>query len=317
MKCIDTISDSRRSGVRVLATLAAAAFLAACSSGGGAGGQDNFATPEAAFEALVAAIGKNDVAAIARLLGPGAEGVLDSGDAVQDAADRERFVGYYRTKHALESVGGEKRTLVVGEGEWPFPVPAVRRDGRWVLDGQDGADEIVYRRIGRNELGAIAVMRGFVEAQREYAAEGRDGDPAGIYAMKLVSDPGRQNGLYWPTAADEPASPAGPFVANAAAEGYRRGAGVPYHGYRYRMLFRQGANASGGARDYFSNGLLTEGFALLAWPADYGTSGVMTFIVNQDGVVFQKDLGESTPTAVEGIGAFDLDSSWVAIAPEE
>jgi hypothetical protein len=162
------------------------------------------------------------------------------------------------------------------------------------------------------------VCRGFVSAQLEYASEGRDGDPPGIYALKLISDEGMHNGLYWPTAEGEPESPAGPFVASAAAEGYRRAEGDarnPYHGYYYRMLYAQGPNASGGARDYFRDGLLTQGFALVAWPADYGSSGVMTFVVNQDGVVFQKDLGEDTDVAVESIQVFDPDSSWTAIAP--
>jgi hypothetical protein len=177
---------------------------------------------------------------------------------------------------------------------------------------------MIYRRVGANELGAISVCRGFVDSQVEYAAEGRDGDPAGIYALKLVSDEGLHNGLYWPVEEGEPASPAGPFVASAAAEGYRRAEGErrPYHGYYYRMLYAQGTNANGGARDYFRDGLLTEGFALVAWPADYGSSGVMTFIVNQDGVVFQKDLGDDTATTVESIQAFDPDSSWIAVVPE-
>ena len=159
-------------------------------------------------------------------------------------------------------------------------------------------------------------MRGFVDAQDEYASVGRDGDPAGIYALKLISDEGMQNGLYWPTAEGEPASPAGPFVAAAAEEGDRASAArTPYHGYYYRMLYAQGANANGGAREYFKDGLLTEGYALVAWPADYGSSGVQTFIVNHDGVVFQKDLGEDTATAVEAIKLFDPDGSWTAIAP--
>jgi hypothetical protein len=199
-----------------------------------------------------------------------------------------------------------------------MPVPLVKRDGKWSFDGEAGVDELIYRRVGANELGAIDVSRGFVSAQLEYASAGRDGDPPGIYALKLVSDEGLHNGLYWPTAEGEPESPAGPFVAAAAAEGYRRAEGearTPYHGYNYRMLYAQGPNANGGARDYFKNGLLTEGFALVAWPADYGSSGVMTFIVNRDGVVFQKDLGEDTATAVESIQAFDPDNSWTAIAP--
>jgi hypothetical protein len=301
--------------IRALGLAALASALVACGSRG-AGAQDSFATPEAAFEALVANLEKGDKAALSRLLGPGVDELLQSGDPVQDKADAADFVAAYRSKHALEADGDAKRTLVVGDNDWRLAIPAVERDGRWILDGDAGADELVYRRVGENELGAIDVLSGFVEAQQEYAAEGRDGDPPGIYAMKLISDPGLQNGLYWETAEGEPESPAGAFVAAAASEGYRAAAGVPYRGYRYRMLYRQGANANGGAREYFADGVLTEGFALLAWPAEYGVSGVMTFIVNQDGVVFQKDLGDATPTAVQAITSFDPDSSWVAIVPE-
>ena len=178
-----------------------------------------------------------------------------------------------------------------------------------------GHEELVYRRIGRNELGAISVCRGFVDAEHEYAAESRDGDPAGIYALKLVSDAGMHNGLYWPTEDSDAPSPAGPFVASAAAEGYRAGVRTPYHGYYYRLLYKQGEHASGGAREYFKNGLLTEGFAMLAWPAEYQVSGVMTFIVNQEGTVFQKDLGADTQRTVAAIAAFDPDDSWKPVGP--
>jgi hypothetical protein len=277
-----------------------------------------FDTPEQAVQAFVAALEKNDTAQLSTLLGADSEALFDSGDAVQDAGDRAEFLAAYAAKNALTDDGADRKVLVVGDQDWPLPIPIVKRDGKWVLDGEAGIDELIYRRVGANELGAIDVSRGFVAAQIEYASEGRDGDPPGIYALKLVSDEGLHNGLYWPTADDEPPSPAGPFVAAAAAEGYRKAEGdarSPYHGYYYRMLYSQGPNASGGARDYFEDGLLTEGFALIAWPADYGSSGVMTFMVNQDGVVFQKDLGEDTASAVDAIQAFDPDSSWTAIVP--
>jgi hypothetical protein len=269
--------------------------------------------------AFVTTLKQGDVAALQAMLGPGSEELLDSGDAVQDASDRAAFVAAYETRHSLIDDGVDRKLLVIGESDWPMPIPIVRSDGNWRFDGEAGVDEMIYRRVGANELGAIDVCRGFVDAQLEYASEGRDGDPPGIYALKLVSDEGLHNGLYWPTAEDEPPSPAGPFVAAAAGEGYRRveGERTPYHGYYYRMLYAQGPHANGGARDYFKDGLLTEGFALVAWPADYGSSGVQTFMVNQDGVVFQKDLGEDTATAVESIQAFDPDSSWTAIAPPE
>lgn len=268
-----------------------------------------FDTPQAAIEALGAALERGDATGLQNLLGPGSESLVSSGDAVQDAADRKEFLDAYRARRAIVEDGKDRRTLVIGGNDWPFPVPLVSRGGRWMFDGDAGVDELIYRRIGANELGAIAVSRGYVEAQNEYAAEGHDGDPAGIFALKLLSDEGRRNGLYWPTAAGEPPSPAGEFVAAAAAEGYRRNPGA-YHGYRYRMLYRQGRNAAGGARDYFKDGLLTQGFALVAWPAEYGVSGIMTFVVNQDGDVFQRDLGADTESRAAAMSAFDPDRNW-------
>jgi hypothetical protein len=301
---------------RTTVALVALALLAA----GCAGKKDEaagFATPEAAVAALITALEKDDTAAIAKLLGPGTEDLLSSGDAVADKQDRADFVAAYKAKNSL-AADGDKMMLTVGDNAWPMAIPLVQRDGKWIWDGAAGVDEMIYRRVGENELGAIDVMYGYVNAQDAYASEGRDGDPAGIYALKLISDEGMHNGLFWPTAEGETPSPAGPFVAGAAAEGYAAGEGrTPYHGYFYRMLYAQGANASGGAREYFKDGVLTEGFAGIAWPADYGASGVMTFIVNQDGVVFQKDLGEDTATLVESIKAFDPDSSWTAIVPPE
>lgn len=300
-----------------IAAVLALAVLSGCSKQPAREAHTSFATAEEAAGTFVAALEKGDTAALGALLGPGSEDLLQSGDDVQDAADRAEFVAAYTAKNSLVEDGAGRRTLVVGENDWPMPIPIVERDGRWFLDGAEGADELVYRRVGANELGAIDVCRGFVEAQMEYASEGRDGDPAGIFALKLVSDPGLHNGLYWKSVDGEPESPVGDFVAAAAEEGYRRAEGerTPYHGYYYRMLYAQGPNANGGARDYFAGGVLTRGFALVAWPADYGASGVQTFIVNQDGVVFQKDLGEDTATMVETLQSFDPDSTWTAIVP--
>ena len=293
----------------IIKRMLALGLMTVASLAGAQAPQPSFDTPQAAVEAFAAALERGDTAALAGLLGPGSESLVSSGDAVQDAADRKEFLDAYRTRSAIVEDGKDRRTLVIGANDWPFPVPLVARGGRWMLDGAAGVDELIYRRIGANELGAIAVCRGYVEAQNEYASGGRDGDPAGIYAMKLLSDEGRQNGLYWPTAAGDPPSPAGEFVANAAAEGYRRDP-VAYHGYRYRMLYRQGGNAAGGARDYFEDGLLTQGFALVAWPAEYGVSGIMTFVVNQDGDVFQRDLGTDTEARVAAMSAFDPDRGW-------
>jgi hypothetical protein len=309
------------STLKIVRTPLAAGLLAFVLLGAGCAGKKEeaagFATPETAVAALVAALEKDDMAALAKLLGPGTEEMLSSGDPVADKDDRADFLAEYKARNSL-AADGDKMMLTVGDREWPMPIPLVQRDGKWVWDGAAGADEIIYRRVGENELGAIDVMYGYVNAQDVYASEGRDGDPAGIYALKLISDEGQQNGLYWPTGEGEAPSPAGPFVASAAAEGYAAGEGrTPYHGYYYRMLYAQGSNANGGAREYFKDGVLTEGYAGIAWPADYGSSGVMTFIVNQDGVVFQKDLGEDTATLVEAIKSFDPDSSWTAIVPPE
>lgn len=277
--------------------------LAACG-GSKDSGQATFDSPEAAAAAFVAALEKGDPVQLVSLLGPGSEWLVESGDPVQDKSDRIHFIELYKAKNSLEAEGDDKRTLIVGAEDWPLPVPIVRVDGKWRLDGEAGADELVYRRIGRNELGAIAVSRGFVDAQNEYAASSHDGDPAGRFALKLMSDEGREDGLYWPTEEGEAPSPAGPFVAAASGEGYRKSS-VAYHGYRYRLLYAQSAAAQGGAREYFKDGILSEGFALVAWPADYGISGIMTFIVNQDGVVFQRDLGDDTENAVAALKKFD------------
>ena len=300
------------------AILLMTATVAACGGKQDEGsGQRTFNSPEEAVSAFVQALEANDLGAANAILGPDAEDLLDSGDPVQDASDRADFVAAYKAKNALLAEGDDSRTLVIGEDDWPFPIPVRQAGSKWAFDGEAGADELVYRRVGANELGAIAVMRGFVDAQEEYASVGHDGDPPGIYALKLISDEGSQNGLFWPTGEGEEPSPAGVFVAAAAAEGYRASAGTPYHGYYYRMLYKQGPNANGGEREYFKDGLLTAGFALVAWPADHQVSGVMTFIVNQDGVVFQKDLGEDTAAAVELIQSFDPDSSWTAITPDD
>lgn len=274
-----------------------------------------FATPEAAVDALVSALEKQDKAELDRILGSDAAEILSSGDPVADASDRDDFLVAYKAKHALQP-DGEGKTLVIGEGDWPFPIPLAKQGDKWYLDTAAGAEELIYRRIGENELGAISVSRGYVEAQKEYASAGRDGGEPGVYAMKILSDEGRQNGLYWPTSEDEAPSPIGAFVAEAAAEGYRTDAASAYHGYHYRLLYRQGDKAAGGAKDYFVDGRLTGGFAMIAWPADYGNSGVKSFLVNQDGTVFEKDLGEATEETAAAIDSFNPDEGWKAVPAE-
>jgi hypothetical protein len=271
-----------------------------------------FATPEAAVDAMVAALEKQDKDALSRILGPDGVEILSSGDPVSDAGDRDEFLAAYKAKHALKA-DGERKTLVIGTDDWPFPIPVAKQGDKWYLDTAAGADELIYRRIGENELGAIAVSRGYVDAQKEYASLGRDGGEPGVYAMKILSDASRQNGLYWPTSEGEDPSPIGAFVAEAAAEGYRTDSATAYHGYRYRLLYRQGDKAAGGAKDYFVDGRLTGGFAMIAWPADYGNSGVKSFLINQDGTVFEKDLGETTEEAAAAIDSFNPDEGWKAV----
>lgn len=279
-----------------------------------------FSTPDSAAAALVAALEKRDVVMLRRLLGPETEGLVGSGDTTAYRKDRDAFLARYRVQHQLVAGGPDDVILQVGEDQWPLPVPLVRRNGRWYFDGDAAARELLARRIGANELRTIDVMRGFVDAQHEYASSGHDGAPPGVYARVLRSDPGRQNGLYWEVSAGAAPSPAGPFLAAASAEGYTATAGAngpaPYHGYVYRMLFSQGPAAAGGAREYVVNGKLTGGFALLAYPAEYGETGIQTFMVNQDGLVWQRDLGQKTAGLAAAITRFDPDSSWTPIPKE-
>jgi hypothetical protein len=319
MRCIHRLIHGVARLVIVGASLAAAA-CAKQETGDGDAEQLSFSTPDSAAASLVTALENRDRAAMRRLLGPETEGLMSSGDTTRDRTDREGFLARYRTRHEIVAGGPDDAMLQVGDDEWPLPVPLLRRSGRWRFDGDAAVNALRERRIGANELRTIDVMRGFVDAQQDYASVGHDGAPAGIYARVLRSDPGRQNGLYWQVSAGQRPSPAGPFLAAATAEGYAGspgagggGAPAPYHGYVYRMLFSQGAAAEGGAREYVVNGRLTGGFALLAYPADYGESGVMTFMVNQDGLVWQRNLGPKTGEAAASITQFNPDSTWTAI----
>jgi len=270
--------------------------------------QKTFATPVEAVRALMTATESGDTDALLAIFGDEGKDLIDSGDAVQDKAGREAFVKAYKAKHSIVKVDADTRLLQVGSKDWQMPIPIVQQDGKWRFDTAAGKQELIYRRIGENELGAIAACRGFIAAQTDYAAVGHDGLPAGIYARRLVSEPGKQNGLYWETAEGEPLSPAGPFLAKAADEGYQKG--DPYHGYYYRTLKAQGAAAPGGAKNYLVDDLLKGGVALVAYPAQYKNSGVMTFIINQDGIVYQKDLGENTADVAKAMTEYNPDKSW-------
>ena len=273
--------------------------------------QETFDTPDAAVEALVGAAKSEDTDAILKVLGPDGKDIVSSGDEVADRNVREAFVASYDNKHEIENEGDGTYTLVLGGDDWPFPIPVVYGNGGWHFDTEGGVDEILRRRIGRNELSAIEVNRAYIEAQNEYAAL----DPAKLgrraYAQRIVSRPGQKDGLYWPTEDGEQPSPLGELAAEAAAEGYKVGqTPIPYHGYYYRVLTRQGPAAQGGAYNYVDKGKMVGGFALIAYPAEYGNSGIVTFIVSHDGTVFQKDLGPDTARLARDIGAFDPGPGW-------
>ena len=298
-----------------IATLAVM-LLGACSTW--AVEQKTFATPAEAVQALVKAAEDGNQEEMLAVLGDDGKDLVYSGDQVQDMASMQKFVKSYKTKHTLVTEDEKTRILQVGPNDWPMPIPIVNDGGKWKFDTAAGKEELLYRRIGRNELGAIAACRGYIDAQNDYATTGHDGLPAGIYARKLMSSPGKQDGLYWETAEGEPASPAGPLLAEAGGEGYE-GEGLgrksqPYHGYLYRILKAQGPAAKGGAKSYLSDGNLSGGVALVAYPAESKVSGVMTFLINQDGVVYEKNLGDKTAEIAGAMTEYNPDSTWHKVA---
>jgi hypothetical protein len=291
---------------RAAAVVAAVLVVAMASA---ASAQQSFKTVEQAADALVSAARAGDPKGLLAVLGRDGAEIVSSGDAVADAATRQQFVAAYDAKHELAMEGADKAVLIIGRDDWPFPIPLVRRDGAWQFDTAAGREEILYRRIGRNELSTIQTCLAYVDAQNEYAEKGIAGN--GVHAQRIVSRPGNKDGLYWPaqTGADE--SPLGELAAAAAAAGYRAGQQpMPYHGYYYRILTRQGANAPGGALDYVVGGKMIGGFALVAYPAEYGNSGVMTFLVNHRGIVYEKDLGPRTGAIAARMSAFNPDRTW-------
>jgi hypothetical protein len=279
-----------------------------------ASGQKTFARSSEAATALIVAIRSGDQTQLLAVLGPGSKDLIDSGDPVADKKSRDNTLKMYDAKHSLVTEAPGYRTLVVGTSDYPLPIPIVRDGLVWYFDSNRGREEIINRRIGKNELGAIAVCEGYVAAQKEYAARGHDGLPAGIYAQKLASTTGKQDGLYWPVAAGKKQSPLGPAIAASEAEGYTTSAAdEPYHGYLYKLLKAQGPDAQGGAKSYLNNGKLSGGFALLAYPASYGAGGIMTFLVDQDGVIYQKDLGDNTTNAAPKITTYNPDNTWTPV----
>jgi hypothetical protein len=273
----------------------------------------SFSSAQEAAAALAAAVKAGNADELFAVLGPDSRAWVLSGDDVADRADWKRFLDAYEQKNAVQ-VTGDKAVLEVGNDAWPFPAPIVGKAGKWAFDANAGREEVINRRVGRNELDTIQALLAVVDAQREYAAGDMDGNGFADYARRVRSSPGKKDGLYWPDEAGKPQSPLGPLVAEAASEGYGKGATSgkpqPYHGYHYRLLTSQGKNAPGGAYDYVIGGKLLGGFAVLAYPASYGTSGVMTFVVNHEGVVYEKDLGKGTAAAAAAMTRFDPDKTW-------
>jgi hypothetical protein len=300
--------------IRIVSLAVLAAFLISTNVGRLTAQQPtqmSYASPNDAVVALVSAAKAHDKDQLMQIFGPGAKEILSSGDEVADTQTREMFLKKYNQMSRFVKQPDGSVELYLGAENWPFPVPLVQKNGRWLWNTNAGKKEVLYRRIGRNEFDTIDTLQGLVEAQKEYASQPRDGGPK-QYAQKLLSDEGKHNGLYWQTSEGQPPSPAGPLIAGAFSQGYRKGKGgpVPFHGYVYRLLTSQGPNAPGGTKNYMVDGKLTGGFAILAYPVEYRNSGIMTFVVNQDGKVYQKDLGPKTESLAAGIKSFNPDKSW-------
>jgi len=290
-------------------------FAGVCQSTFSAeGGQKTFKSPEEGVKALAKAVKENDTKELLAIFGSSGKELVFSGDEVADKTGREHFVKAYREMNKLVNENDAKVILHVGNGDWPFPIPVVKKGDYWLFDTAAGKEEVLNRRVGRNELTAIQVCLAYVDAQREYALKDRNSGKLLEYAQRFISRKGMKDGLYWEAREGDPQSPLGPLIAKAAMEGYSGerpvGKRSPYHGYYYRILKAQGKHASGGEYDYVVKGKMIGGFALVAYPAEYGNSGVMTFIVNQDGVVYEKNLGEDTEKIAAAMKKFDPDKTW-------
>lgn len=279
--------------------------------------QQRFKTPEEAVEALVKAARSGDSKSVVSILGPGSQELVSSGDPVEDAEVRKEYLAAYDAGHRIVSEPGKPSVLVIGPDNWPFPIPMVQRDGQWIFDVPAGREEVLARRIGRNELSTIKAMLAYWDAQQEYADMNKSKSGQAVYAQRIVSSPGKKDGLYWPTSGNEKPSPLGEAVADATQRGYRPGAGEPYHGYRFKILLRQGPTAPGGAVDYIVKGDMIGGFAAVAYPAEYGNSGIMTFIINHEGDIYEKDLGEGTARIAPQMTTFNPDHTWKKVVDTE
>jgi hypothetical protein len=305
------LAFEKSQGTNLLLLAAVAILLMACFPARSVAqqpGQKTFSSPEDACNALVTATQNNDEKAMLGILGRDAKQIVSSGDETEDAEGRANFVKKYQQMHRLVKEPDGTSTLYIGAENWPTPIPLVNKGNLWYFDTEAAKEEILYRRVGRNELSAIRVCQELVAAQKEYYAKQNN-----QYAEKIFSDEGQHNGLFWKVAAGEPESPIGPLVAAAVAEGFApsgAGAPTPYRGYYYHSLMDQGKNAPGGAKRYIVDGKMTGGFAFVAYPAEYGSSGVMTFVVSEDGIVYQKDLGKKTAALAKAMKEYNPDSSW-------
>jgi hypothetical protein len=295
-----------------LALLALIISLAACTKPQAPSAR-TFASPDDAGNGLLAAAKSGDLSQVLEIFGPESKEIISSGDPVQDKTMVEAFIAAYGVMHRWRKMPDDAQMLLIGADNFAFPIPLKKNSaGQWFFDAAAGKDEILARRIGRNELATIDVCGSLVAAQSLYFSQSHNDGSTKHYALKFISDSGKQNGLYWESPDGQSRSPLGPLVAFATDEGYsaKPNSHTSFHGYYFHMLTKQGANAQGGAKDYVVNGQMAGGFAFVAYPAEYRNSGVMTFIINQDGVLFQKDLGKSTAETAEAMTAFDPDSSW-------
>jgi hypothetical protein len=313
----DTISKKIRTALLAF-IVTAAMFISASDAWATPDLQTRFVSPEAAVQALVAATKADDLQTIQAILGPGSEELISSGDRVADKVIRDKFVASYEEKHSLEVRSDDTMILHVGGDGWTMPIPLVKQAESWSFDISQGKQEILNRRIGRNELHVIDVINAYVAAQHEYASKDCRGGGKVEFAQHFISSPGSRDGLYWQIREDEAPSPLGPLFALAAQEGYEAENNLsPFHGYYFKILKEQGKDAKGGPYNYVVKGRMILGFALVAYPAEYGNSGVMTFVVNQDGIIFEKDLGANTRNLAEAMTVYNPDESWQKVEEQE
>ena len=274
--------------------------------------QKTYSSPEDAVKAFVDAVRSDDIKQMSIVLGPNSKDIISSGDKIADKDINESFIRLYNEKNRIEMVSDSRAILLAGEKDWPLPIPIVKKGQRWLFDSKGAKEEILNRRIGRNELAVIKVCEAYVDAQQEFALMDSNGDGLFEYAQKFRSTPGKKDGLYWETKPGEKESPFGDFAARASREGYKATSSkpAPYHGYFYKILKGQGKNVPGGAYDYIVRGRMIGGFAMIAYPASYGVSGVMTFTVNHDGIVYEKNLGKNTESIAQATKLFNPDKTW-------